>query len=262
MKKATLPFAPAPTSSSRRSENRGATSACTVDARIAIGRDRERGEARLRRALEHDHLLLGLDHAVRIVGRARRAHAKLSMPEHALQRDRDVRVGDVAAILDRDRVHGAGEIGVAPVRREERPAHDESVHDAREGRNPSERALPRELQRGELARHAIDRERRAAAAACRSPRGSPPSPRTRAPRAPRGAARRARAASRPQDGRRGARASDCRSPARASRGSVSVSRRIIGEGARAGVPAPSNIIVSLPTGNVRDRASFRSARIG
>ncbi len=93
------------------------------DARVAICGDRERGKAGLRTSLEHDDLIVALDHAMRIVRGARRAHAKLPMPEHALERHGDAR-RRIRAILDRDRVHGTREVGVAAVGREQRTAHE------------------------------------------------------------------------------------------------------------------------------------------
>ena len=131
--------------------------ALRLDARVAVGRDGERGESRLGGALEHHHLIVTRDHAVRVGGGARAAHAQLAVAEHALERDRNPRRG-VVPILDRDRVDGAGEVRVATVRREERTSDDEPIHGAREGWNPAERALPGELERGECARAPVHRD--------------------------------------------------------------------------------------------------------
>ena len=63
------------------------------------------------------------------------------MTKQSLHADHDtMRIG--ASILDGDRVHRASEVGVAPVRREDRSSHDEIADGAGESRQPRRGAFP------------------------------------------------------------------------------------------------------------------------
>jgi hypothetical protein len=94
-------------------------------------------------------VLGGGDRPADVVEGARRADAELPVRELAFEPDGEARRGS-AAILDDDRVDGAGDVGVAAVWRADGAAHDEGAEGAREGGEPPHGALPRHLPRGEL----------------------------------------------------------------------------------------------------------------
>jgi hypothetical protein len=96
---------------------------------------------------------------MRVVERARAAHALLAVPEHALQRERHAR-GLAAAILHAQRVAGAGHVRVATERREHGAAQEERADGAGKRRQPAERALPGQALGGERLRHAVQPNRR------------------------------------------------------------------------------------------------------
>ena len=128
-----------------------------LDLGLAVGAERERDDARERGALEHDEIA-GATHAMGVVEHARRAHAQLPVPERALQRELDLDRRR-AAVLDRDGVDGAGEVGVAAVRREDGAADHQRADRAGEGRQPLHRALPGDPLGRELAQLAVDAQR-------------------------------------------------------------------------------------------------------
>jgi hypothetical protein len=77
------------------------------------------------------------------------------MSECAGERHVDGGVGG-AAILDGERVHRAGDVGVAPVRRKDGSAQHELTDGARERWNPPQRALPRHRNFRQLVAYTAD----------------------------------------------------------------------------------------------------------
>ncbi len=86
---------------------------------------------------------------------ARRSHAQLPMPKHSGKRDVD-RDLCPAAILERQRVHGARHVGIAAIRRKDCPPQHEITNRARERRNPAEGAFPGNRNIGELVAYSGD----------------------------------------------------------------------------------------------------------
>src|SRR6185312_669470 len=63
------------------------------------------------------------------------------------------------AVLERECVHGAGDVRIAAVWREQRPADDDPVDGTRERGQPTHRAFPRQAFGAELAARAVDVQR-------------------------------------------------------------------------------------------------------
>ncbi len=156
-KKATCSRAPA------RDRDRAADPvlrAVDLDVSLRVGENRERRETRQRRTLEQHGARWGARHANRVLERPRCLHAKLPVPCRALESDVD-RPRRGAPILYGKRVHRARHIGVAAIRCEDRPAHQQVADRAGERRNPAERALPRDRNFREIVAYAIHAEHRA-----------------------------------------------------------------------------------------------------
>jgi hypothetical protein len=80
------------------------------------------------------------------------------MPQRTGQGHNNRRVGR-RAILQGNSVHGARDVGIATVRREDRPAEHKIANRAGERRDPAERAFPGDRNIGQLVAYAIDLER-------------------------------------------------------------------------------------------------------
>jgi hypothetical protein len=140
-------------------QRKGRAGLVDLDVDVGVRAEREGDDAGQGRAFEDDDAVRRARYAMRVVERARRAHALLPMAEHTLERERD---GDrlAPAILERDRVHGAGHVRIAAIRREDGSADDDVARRAGEGRQPVERALPCHAVLGELDPLAVDNQRR------------------------------------------------------------------------------------------------------
>jgi len=106
-------------------------------------------------SLEENDVLRTVAYHVGIDEASRRANAELAMGETSLETDRDLG-GGAGAILDREGVDRTGDVGVAPIRREDAAAHDDVGDRAGKGRNPPQRALPCHLRSREIARDTAD----------------------------------------------------------------------------------------------------------
>ncbi len=129
------------------------------DRRVPVRRERQGADARHRHAIENHHAMSRLAHAMRVLGRARRAHAKLPVPQRPLEPDADGHRA-LAAVLEGEGVHRPGHVRVLPEGGEEGPAHHEVTDRRGEGREPLQCPLPRDAgmrQRDLLAIHANHR---------------------------------------------------------------------------------------------------------
>jgi hypothetical protein len=88
----------------------------------------------------------------------RAAHSHLPVRELSLEADCDVH-RFTRAILHRERVDRARNVGVSAIGSEDGAANDGAADRTREGRDPTERALPRHLGTGEVTRRLSDAER-------------------------------------------------------------------------------------------------------
>jgi hypothetical protein len=125
------------------------------DVRLGIRADREGDETRLGASLEHHEPRGAAGDACPVLAGPRRSHPQLAVAQAALEAQGDP-MGRRAAILHGDRVHGPGEVGVAAVRREDRPAQHQVGEGTGEGRQPRGGALPRHGPRGEILHRTVD----------------------------------------------------------------------------------------------------------